>query len=1096
MKIKNCTKVILWMICFFSLTVTAQQKDKSKLIFTSLGKKFLIPPDSVKPAVYWYWLSDNISEEGVTRDLEAMAKVGIGCAFIGNIGLDSSQTRYGKVKLFSDEWWNVLHQAFKTATKLGIEIGLFNSPGWSQSGGPWVKTNQSMRYLASSELKLVGPQKYSGKLSSPHKDFKDVTVLAFPSPKDDGKNISDFNPRISSNIKLDGINKLVDGKVDDAILFPKEINDSTIVSIDIEVNDLFPAQSLIIYPAAKKFTVDCELFIKKGEEFVSIKKFNLDRSNDGLNVGFIPFAPVCISFPEISSKQFRLVLKKIQCKGSLETRAAGLAEIEISSAPKIERYMEKQLAKMFQTPLPLWNEYQWQNDNEPTDKSLMINPDQVIDISKHLTKDGILNWDVPAGKWIVLQLGMVPTGVTNGPATPEGRGLETDKMSKENIETHFNSFVGEVLKRILPEDRKTFKYVVADSYETGSQNWTDRFADTFQKTYGYSPFPFLPTLSGRIVGSADQSNRFLWDLRRLVADMVAKKYVRGLKEISNKHGLKLWLENYGHWGFPSEFLMYGGASDEISGEFWAEGDLGSIELRDASSAAHIYGKNKVWAESFTLSGKAFTKYPATIKKRADWSFTEGINNTLLHVYIEQPYENFGPGVNAWFGVEFNRKNTWFDQSKYFINYLRRCMFMLQQGKAVCDVAYFIGDDAPKMTGVRDPELPNGYSFDYINSEVIMKRLSVKNGKLVLPDGMSYSLLALPKLKTMRPEVLRKLKQLVQDGAVVIGSAPENSPSLQNYNTADDEIKKISKELWGNVDGEKIKINHFGKGMVINGMNIQQVMDMIKLVPDFIVENNKPVLFTHRTMKGKEIYFITNQSEQLIEFSASFRITGKQPEYWDAVSGVTRILPDFVQSKTNTKIPLKLEPYQSCFVVFKDDIIDKKKLSTKENFPKQQDILDVQGQWEVSFDKKFGGPEKPVLFNQLIDWSNHSDDNIKYYSGSAVYKNNFVLNEIIPNKNYFLDLGNVYAMALVKVNGKLVGDVWTAPYQIDVTNYLQIEKNEIEIEVVNTWLNRIIGDCKLPNESRHFTLNANRYNSESKLQPSGLIGPVKIKVVTY
>ena len=367
-------------------------------------------------------------------------------------------------------------------------------------------------------------------------------------------------------------------------------------------------------------------------------------------------------------------------------------------------------------------------------------------------------------------------------------------MNRAALKAHFDAYITPLLKKLTPAERKSWTHVIADSYEAGPQNWTDGFAADFQKRYGYDPLRFLPVMGGRIVGSADQSDRFLWDLRRFVADRIASEYVGGLRELCHAAGLKLWLENYGHWGFPGEFLQYGGQSDEIGGEFWVGSNLGSDEARAASSAAHTYGKPVVWAEAFT-GGPSFANTPRDLKNLGDWSFSEGINQFVFHVYIHQPWEDKKPGVNAWFGTEFNRHNTWFDASKPWIDYLRRCSVMLQTGHHVADVAYYIGEDTPKMTGARNPELPAGYDYDYINSEVIEKHLSVKNGRFVLPDGMSYRLLVLPESATMRPAVLKKIGQLVAAGGAVLGPAPTRSPSLENFPACDEEVKTLAAGIW-------------------------------------------------------------------------------------------------------------------------------------------------------------------------------------------------------------------------------------------------------------------------------------------------------------
>lgn len=1079
--------VCFWLFLFiflYPVAVTAQQQKPATSLFSALQKGFETPPDSVRPFVYWYWLNDNISEEGVIKDIESMAKVGIGGAFIGNIGLERRPgTDDGKVKLFTSEWWKITEAAVRTAAKNGIEIGMFNSPGWSQSGGPWIKPAQSMRYLASTEIRTEGPANLSVQIPAPDTAFQQVAVLAFPVPEKDGENIALLKPVITADTTIESIGNMIDNNKQTMTFFPKG---RRAVAIDIKTTELFTARSLTLYPADKTFRADITLQVKEGNDFHTIRRFEMDRSNDARNVGFIPFAPVIISFVPATAKEFRLIINGISGE-------AGFAEIEIAAAPRIERAAEKQLAKMFQTPLPLWNEYQWPQQNEPELESLNIDKIKVIDLTAQVSKDGELNWQVPAGKWIIVRYGMVPTGVTNAPASPEGQGLDVDKMNKDAVANHFKSFMQPIHERIPLQYRKALKYVVADSYEMGSQNWTDGFIKEFKAKYKYDPLPWLPVLSGRIVNSADESNRFLWDLRRMVADKVSYDYTGALRKESNKIGMKLWLENYGHWGFPGEFLQYGGQSDEVGGEFWAEGDLGSIEIKAAASAVNIYGKKRVWAESFTAAGAPFARYPASIKKRGDWAFTQGVNSTVMHVYISQPYADKLPGINTWFGTEFNRNNTWYNQGKAFIDYIRRCNFLLQQGKAVNDVAYFIGEDAPKMTGIRDPELPDGYSFDYINAEVIEKRLSVKDGKLVLPDGMSYRILVLPKLETMRPALLNKIKQLVQAGAVVLGPSPDRSPSLQNYPAADKEIKKIAAELWGN-DKVKAGIKEYGKGMIMNGWTMQQALDALNVVPDFKTGEDDPVLYIHRRYKGAEIYFVTNQSDKTISVSPIFRVGGLQPEWWDPVTGTQRKLTTFTQQQQRTTVPLTLEAYQSGFVVFKNP--SRQPAAPKENFPEQRLLLTIQSPWAVQFDTAMWGPAAPVLFDQLSDWSLHTDERIKNYSGSSVYSSSFNMDKVPAGETVYLNLGTVQVMAKVKLNGQDIGTVWTAPWQADITKAIRQGENKLEIEVVNTWVNRLIGDSKLSQAERKTWISTSVYLPEDAYQPSGLIGPVTIRSVQY
>ncbi|HCC51855.1 MAG TPA: glycoside hydrolase family 2 [Porphyromonadaceae bacterium] len=1009
-------------------------------------------PDSMQLAVYWYWISDNLSKEGVIKDLESMKQVGINRAFIGNIGLDEPGISYGKVKLLSPEWWEITHTALKKATELDIEIGIFNSPGWSQSGGPWVKPEQSMRYLASSEIKVKGPQKATGiKLPEVAKDaMEDVKIIAYPVP-------GNGQPVTEKSWKL-------------------QKKSGEALTLDMSLGKPAPIRTFIFKTETPdRIIAEAELLVKDGTSWRSLKKIHIDRSNPALNVGFDPYAPIVISVPETNASDFRFVMSTEQSRGN--------AEVTLTTQPLVERYPEKTLAKMFQTPLPMWDDYLWEKQPEIAD-DLCVDPLKVIDLTDKV-RNGVLSWDIPEGEWIILRTAMRTTGVENAPASPEGRGLEIDKINKQHIASHFDAFIGEILRRIPEEDRKTFKVIVEDSYETGGLNWTDDMIEKFRAVYGYDPVPYIPVLEGIVVGSQDLSDRFLWDLRRLIADRVAYDYVGGLREISNKHGLTTWLENYGHWGFPGEFLMYGGQSDEIGGEFWSEGSLGDIENHAAASCGHTYGKRKIWAESCTSGGPVFSRYPNIMKQRLDRFFTEGINSTLLHVYIHQPYEDKNPGMAAWFGNEFNRKNTWYDHMDVFGQYLKRCNLMLQQGLFVADVAYFIGEDAPKMTGIRTPELPKGYAFDYMNAEVLLTRASVKDGKLTLPDGMQYSLLVLPQLESMRPEVLNKIKELVDEGLVIVGPAPKHSPSLQNYPDADKQITELASALWGN-GSEKIRT--VGKGKVFaDGHSIEEVFAAINVQPDLVIKEDPQALFIHRTLPDGDIYFISNQSDKPIAINPQFRIAGKMPELWNPLTNEIRELKEFETSGKTTTVPLQLQGFESSFIVFRKN---GKPSASHKNFPEKELIATVSAPWEVSFEPGKRGPEETVTFNKLEDWSQSSDERIRYFSGKAFYKTRFNAMSI-PQKQLYIDLGKVMVMAKVKINGTYSGGVWTSPYRVNITGLLKEGENTVEVEVANNWMNRLIGDQQLPEKDRPTWVNVNPWKADSPLQTSGLLGPVEI-----
>lgn len=1038
------------LVCLGLLSCNKTETSANHPSFASIEQGFRSIPDSVQTGVYWYWISDNISKEGVERDLEAMKVAGINRAFIGNIGIDGIP--YGDHKLLSSEWWEVLHAALKKATELNIEIGIFNSPGWSQSGGPWVKSSQAMRYLASSDTIVAGPGRMQLTLPSVGKDEQDVCVIAYPA----------LDKPVAE--KSWAINKKSGQSSSSVLVFDKEATVRT-----------------LIYRVNTPFKTTAKLWVKKGGKEELLRQFVIDRSNPALNVGFVPYAPVVISLPETSASQFRLEMSE-------EGEAAG--NVTLTSSPMMERYPEKSLAKMFQTPLPMWDDYLWEKQPAVSNASLMVSSDAIKNVTE-FSKNGVLDWEVPEGKWVIRRMAMLPTGVTNSPAAPEATGPEIDKMSKKHVAFHFDAFIGDILKRIPEADRKTFKVVVQDSYETGGQNWTDDMISVFKERYGYDPVPYLPVLEGTVVGNPDISDRFLWDLRRLIADRVSYDYVGGLRDVCHQHGLTTWLENYGHWGFPGEFLQYGGQSDEIAGEFWSEGSLGDIENRAASSCGHIYGKRRVWAESFTSGGPAFGRYPYQMKQRGDRFFTEGINSSLLHVYIHQPFEDREPGLDAWFGNEFNRKNTWFSQMDVFTGYLKRCNFMLQRGDYVADVAYFIGEDAPKMTGICTPELPAGYSFDYINGEVLLQRASVEDGRIVLPSGMKYRLLVLPQLETMRPEILQKIKELLQAGACVIGPAPKYSPSLSDYPAADRKVQALASELWGD---QTESVRTIGKGrLFMPATSLQPVLEALNVKPDMRVNSGTPVLFIHRATDEGDIYFISNQSETPVDINPSFRVAGKLPELWNPLTAEIRLLPEFTCADGVTTVPVRLEGFESSFIIFRKKGTPAK--TTARNYPVKEVLATVSSPWQVDFEKGKRGPEEAVTFPALQDWTESTDPSIRYFSGKAIYTNRITLDEL-PQKALYLDLGKVMVMAKVKINGQYVGGVWTTPYRLPVGDFLRKGENLIEVEVVNNWRNRLIGDASLPEKERGTWTNVNPWNADSPLQSSGLIGPVEIQAYSY
>lgn len=970
-----------------------------------LVERFQNPPPETRPRCYWYWMYGLITKEGITRDLEAMQRVGIGEGYLGIINGQAATPGQPQLQALSEPWWALIEHAVREAGRLGVDIGLFNAPGWSQSGGPWVKPSQAMRYVVLPETQLHGPQQFVGKLPAPPGAFQDIAVLALPA---------------------------------DAETRAKETG-RTPTSVSFALPAPFTARSLTVQPV-KALNVHAELQASDdGKTYRTVKAFAVDRHRNHVNVGPVPLAPVVVTFPATTARAFRVSFSA-PCE---------VGEVRLSSAPRVESYAEKSLLKMFQEPLPPFDFYSWPASTEPNVPCTP--PSAVRDLSKQMAADGTLRWDVPAGDWIVLRAGMMPTGTTNSPAPREARGLEVDKMNRDALRSHFDAYVGELLRRMPATQRTAWKHVVADSYEVGSENWTDGFATEFQQRYGYDPLPWLPVLTGRVIGSADQSDRFLWDLRRLVADRIARDYVGGLRDLCHEHGLKMWLENYGHWGFPSEFLAYGGQCDEIGGEFWVNKDLGSVELRDAASAAHTYGKPVVWAEAFT-GGPAFFNTPRDLKTLGDWAFCEGINQFVLSVYIHQPWEDKRPGVNAFFGTEFNRHNTWFASARPWVDYLRRCSVLLQAGRPVADVAYFIGEDTPKMAGTRQPTLPAGYDFDYINADVLLHRARVADGQLVLPDGGRYRVLVLPPSDTMRPAVMKQIAAFAEAGLPVVGAAPTRSPSLEEFPQCDEKVRQWARRT-----------------------PLRSTLELP--TPD--VTCPEGILWKHRCDGDTDIYFVSNQQKEARSVMVSFRVDGHVPQLWRPDTGAIHATA-FQKQDGRTAVTLALDPSGSVFVVFR------RQSSAAPPAPVVgPPVADLAGPWTVEF------PSQRVTLTKLISWTEHSDPAIRYYSGPATYRTTFQA----PANATLLDLGGVEALATVTVNGHTFPTLWKAPYQLDISTALKPGTNDLAVTVVNTWNNRLMGDATLPAEKRQTWVFHGGKAPRVRLQLAGLIGPVQLRVAS-
>jgi len=774
-------------------------------------------------------------------------------------------------------------------------------------------------------------------------------------------------------------------------------------------------------------------------------------------------------------------------------------------------------------------------------KNAVITKSEIIDVTRFLKPDGTLDWNVPAGKWTILRMGSRNNGAVTRPAPAPGLGFEADKMDTTAINAHMENFTGKLFKKIGIPDKNLqggLKMLHMDSWEMGAQNWTPRFREEFKKRRGYDPLPFYPVYSGLVVESLEKSERFLWDLRQTSMELVIENHAMHLKKYGQKYNLGFSIEPYDM--NPTADMELGALADVPMCEFWSKdyGFNSSFSCIQAASIAHVNGQDVVAAEAFTAHKEDWKQNPGSMKNQGDWAFAAGINRFVYHTFQHQYLnDDLKPGMTMGpYGVHWDRSQTWWPMADGYHKYITRCSHILRQGRTEADVLYLTPEGAPHvfrapasaLTG--DEVLPDrkGYNFDGCSPSQL-KTASVKDNLIVFPGGATYRLLVLPAVETMTPELLDKIESLVKAGAVAIGNPPRKSPSLVNYPECDRLVASKAELMWGKTDSPStISELRFGEGKIYWGgefskiklpelyPNYDRTAELLKKMgvqQDF--ESNGPVRYTHRTQKDLDIYFVSNTTKEVVTALCTFRANKGTPELWDPLTGETRLLPDFKLENERIQIPLHFDSYQSYFIVFnRNEKVQTAKFISAKNFPDSKVLNEVNGPWKVSFNPKWGGPES-ISFDKLTDWTTRPEEGIKYYSGIASYHQTISLaeNTLADKKSdIFLDLGEVYNLARVHVNGKDMGVIWTAPYQLKISDAIVPGENQIDVEVANLWPNRLIGDEQKPDDgiknhqwpewlvknqartSGRYTFTTGKfYKKDSELLKSGLIGPVRILV---
>jgi hypothetical protein len=1055
-----------------------------------------------------------------------MHRVGIAGYQNFDAALQTPQVVEKRLAYMTPEWKDAFKYAINTGDQLGMEMAIAGSPGWSETGGPWVPPSHGMKKYVWSETMLDGGKRFTGRLPHPPSNtgafqnmgireefgrpsaapppefYADAVVVAFRLPS--GESGEDA---IQAKITSSG-----DG-LDAAMLSDGDLEKTTKVPIPP-----LGSESWLQFEYPAPHTVRAVTYVTKDPTFIqelvsgiAAPEKTLEVSDDGqtfrkvvgLSGGRAP--EHTISFAPVTAKYFRVTFKR-NPPPPIPAWAEGIdptsfgpmppapttyeaAEIVLHSDPRVNHFEEKAAF------VPEPDLYQYLTPE--VDASSVIKKSDVIDLTSKLQGDGTLDWTPPEGKWVVLRIGYSLLGITNHPATPEATGLEVDKLDHRFVRDYFDKYLDSYKETVGAEEmgKRGIQYVINDSWEAGSQNWTDNMLAQFRKLRGYDAIPWLPVLTGHIVESAGASDRFLWDFRKTIADLIANEHYGQLEDTLHERGM-------GHYGeshesgraFVADGMEVKKFNEVPMSAMWTQSPgVNNVQYgynaddRESASVTHIYGQNLAAAESLTAAAAPWAWSPATLKPTADQELLNGINRFVIHESAHQPLVGKAPGLTLGpFGQWFNRNDTWAEQAAPWIDYLSRSSYMLQQGHFAADLVYFYGEDS-NLTAIfehKAPDIPAGYAFDYINADALIHELSVADARIVTKSGMEYKVLGLDRYsRHMSLPVLRAIHTLVGNGAVVAGPKPTDDPSLADEQS---EFERLSSQLFGDGSG----VHKVGKGVVYAGQNLSEVFNALQIKPDFdYVKHNSDsnVEFAHRKLNNGQIYFVDNRSNHDESIDAMFRVAGMQPELWRAETGTTEPV-SFNIEDGRTWVPLHLEAWGTAFVVFR-----KSTPQTKHQLPEfiENKVLTLTGPWNVAFQPGRGAPAS-ITMEELWDWSHSDDPGVKYFSGAGMYTKTVQAPPewFRKGSRLWIDLGDVKNLAEVTVNDKDLGQVWHAPFRVDATSALKPGANEIRIRVVNAWVNRMVGD-EQPGATKFTFADVKPYKANSPLLPSGLLGPVTV-----
>lgn len=1043
-----------------------------------LYEGFIDPPSSSRPLVWWHWMNGNITPDGLRKDIEWMHRNGIAGFHIFDANFDTPQVVPERLEYMSGPWKDAFRSALSLADSLGMEITIASSPGFSATGGPWVEPRDGMKKLvwrtvdvSGGEIDITLPEPFTASgafanlvATDKWSYYKDIAVLAVRLP-DDFVDIASSGAVVTSSGGSFTATQLNNGDLSDNVAIEEDGSGSKWIQYT------FPEPITV---KAVSFVVENPRNMRHNMPLVC--KDSLQVSHDGITFRTIAGLPIgstrfeTFDIAPVTSRFFRFKIDK-----SRKT----VSELELHTITRVDHAEEK---AAFGGAFDL---YDYPTPRMPQTEVVR----EIVDLSHYREGDRIF-WTAPEGRWRIFRFGASLTGKVNHPASPEATGLEVDKLSPEPWKRYFRKYLDmsrEAAGGYFGD--RGIRFILNDSYEAESQTWTDILPDEFKARRGYDMIPWLPALTGLVVSSPEETERFLWDWRMTLGDLFQENFTVMTDLLRNEYGLEgSYIEAHANGRvYPFDGMSIKKTAAVPMSETWvphanSSSDRiheGITDIRESASVAHIYGQNSVAAESLTcdgMPGRAYSYSPESLKRTADYELYSGVTRFVIHDSAHQPLDDKVPGLGLGrYGQWFHRHETWAEQAGAWTDYLACSCYMLSQGRFVADVLWFYGEDnnATAFYSRRLPDVPDGYNYDYANPEVLYDMVRVKGSHLVTDTGMDYKVLVIdPSIKMMSIRMLERILELAAQGAVICGDIPLRCASLRD-----------SQEMYSAIREKVLSMDNFHAGK--SCAEVLSLLDLAEGSPDVIHDPSRSILHVHRTLPDKEIYWVKNLSYDTFSSEVSFRTSGRVPRIWNPENASVRDVSYRIEGG-RTIVPLDFKSDDAFFVVFEAPAAEASLTVPHKTIAS---ILEVTSPWKVSFQEGRRAPEY-ITLDRLVSFTEHPDKGVKYFSGTATYSTNVSLKEV--KGKTILDLGSVKNIARVFLNGKDCGTVWKTPFIVDVTDAVKEGDNLLEVKVTNLWVNRIIGDCQ-PDEKNPLTYTPMEfYKADDPLLPSGLLGPVVFK----